>query len=104
MITPRAGLIVAYCLAEADVAEIIRSRAARTEAFRGGANGNPVNVGAVYPLLITQDWGATEPGHSVNGQVLLDGPDGLWVSSRQQQVGFGDEDPEPGRWREYPSD
>ena len=45
--------------------------------------GNVASAGDVYPLIITRVWGDTEES-CVNGQVLLDGNDALWVTSVQQ--------------------
>lgn len=41
--------------------------------------GNPVAEGDVFPMVITRVWN-TDPG-TVNGQVLLDGNDTLWLTS-----------------------
>ncbi len=42
--------------------------------------GNDVKEGDVFPMLIVRTWGDTAEA-SVNGQVLLDGTDVLWVTS-----------------------
>jgi hypothetical protein len=56
--------------------------------------GNFVYEGNSYPLIVTNVWpdefGAGKPG--VNGQVILDGNDSLWVTS----AGEGEEN---GQWQ-----
>lgn len=69
---PTIGRIVHYRLCEQDANQINKRRA--------DATANPVAQGDVYPLVITRVWGATD-GSAVNGQVLLDGTDSLWVTS-----------------------
>jgi hypothetical protein len=39
--------------------------------------GNYVQEGDIFPLVVTKEW----PDGLVNGQVLLDGSDTLWVTS-----------------------
>lgn len=56
--------------------------------------GNAVETGQTYPMVIVRCWGTTEES-SVNGQVLLDGSDALWVTSVSQGDG-------PRHWRAYP--
>ncbi len=56
--------------------------------------GNDVREGDTFPLIITRVWGETEDA-LVNGQVLLDGNDSLWVTSVGQGEG-------PRTWRQYP--
>jgi hypothetical protein len=55
----------------------------------------------VYPLVITRVW-SDNPAETtcVNGQVLLDGNDNLWVTSRSQDTVDVDrlEPITPGRW------
>lgn len=77
---PTIGRIVHYRLSEHDVAQINQSRA------DGVGRGNSVAAGDVFPLMITRAWGNTE-GSAVNGQVLLDGNDSLWVTSRVEGDG-----------------
>lgn len=86
---PTIGRIVHYRLSDQDVQQINKRRAdagAHMVEHRENSNGvvvhcgNPVTTGDVYPLVITRTWGDTE-GSSVNGQVLLDGNDTLWVTS-----------------------
>lgn len=87
-ITPSPGRIVEYTLDDQDVARI---EAGRKE---HGVSGNFVTAGDTYPMVIIRVWGST-PESSVNGQVLLDGPDGLWVTSVAQGDG-------PRKWRVFP--
>jgi hypothetical protein len=98
---PSPGRIVHYRLTAQDAQEVNRRRAdARASVIsssKSGAQihvGNGVTEGDVYPLIITRVW-SQEPTEqtSVNGQVLLDGNDCLWATSRQQGT-------EPGQWSE----
>jgi hypothetical protein len=102
---PSQGRIVAYILSVTDAAEINRRRddaRAKLEWHRENKtgsvvhSGNPVAAGDIYPMVITKVWGspATE-GTSVNGQLLLDGNDTLWVTSRTQGNGQF-------HWTEFP--
>ncbi|WP_374978112.1 hypothetical protein ACEYYH_10550 [Microbacterium trichothecenolyticum] len=88
---PTLGRIVHYTLSEDDAARINKRRDDAVEtAHRNKLNpeatgkqvhiGNRVNAGEVYPMVIVRVWGTT-PTSSVNGQVLLDGNDTLWVTS-----------------------
>lgn len=90
---PSIGRIVHYRLAEHDVACLDEQRKLRIEA-RSFMRGNPVSVGETVPMIIVVVWpdeyGAGIPG--VNGQVLLDGNDSLWVTSVREGT-------EPGTWR-----
>jgi hypothetical protein len=74
---PNRGRIVHYRLSEVDVESINTRR----HQYNGLLAGNPVKKGDVFPMLITEDWGAHGP-QAVNGQVFLDGNDTLWVTSR----------------------
>jgi len=76
---PTIGRIVHYRLDAHDAARITHRR---TEA---GIPGNAVQPGDTYPLIITRVWGG---GSGVNGQVLLDGPDTLWVTSVTEGEGI----------------
>ncbi len=89
------GRTVLYALTEQDAAEINRRRTTGpliaervkkntpdTTAWPLGAQahiGNEARSGDVFPMIVTAVW----PGdrESVNGQVLLDGNDCLWVTS-----------------------
>lgn len=104
---PSPGRIVEYTLSEQDVAEIERRRQDARAALdwhrenKTGAivhTGNPTAPGDKYPLVITRVWAsghAANEATAVNGQVLLDGNDTLWVTSVQQ--GDGER-----HWREFP--
>lgn len=106
--TPKIGDIVLYELTDGDAQAINRRRtdAADSAAYHarihsgaivhtGNAahGGNVENEyvnnthvervtkhGDIYPLIITRVWGDT-PEANVNGQVLLDGNDSIWVTS-----------------------
>lgn len=89
------GRVVHYCLAEGDVVRINRRRsdekAHRDTRDHDGAIvhvGNEVREGDYLPLHITRVWPG---GGLLNGQVILDGNDTLWVTS----VAEGSE---PGTW------
>lgn len=93
---PTIGRIVHYRLAEQDAQQINKRRAdalARMGEHRENSNGaaihvgNDVRTGDVYPLVITRTWGDSE-GSAVNGQVLLDGSDTLWVTSVNEGDGL----------------
>jgi hypothetical protein len=94
---PTVGRIVLYTLSEAD-AERINAR--RDDAIAWAKEhklnpehtgkqvhiGNVARAGDVYPMIIVRVWGST-PESAVNGQVLLDGNDTLWVTSAVAGVG-----------------
>lgn len=73
-VIPTIGRIVHYTLSEQDADKINARRTADP------TTGNRVGPGDVYPMVITRAWGG-EPTSAVNGQVLLDGGDVLWVTS-----------------------
>ena len=81
------GDIVLYKLSALDV-EHIHEQHSKLDFTANG-----VYEGEVLPLVVVKVWphefGPDVPG--VNGQVLLDGPDSLWVTS----VGPGGS---PGKW------
>ncbi|TFD74725.1 hypothetical protein [Cryobacterium fucosi] len=92
---PTIGRIVLYTLTEVDAQRINSKREASAtyiKAFHENPtkhgemqhSGNPVEPGMVFPLIITRVWGIT-PTSAVNGQVLLDGNDSLWVTSTSAQ-------------------
>lgn len=96
---PSIGRIVHYTLNEDDAIRINRRRehaALHMDEHRANANGvqvhagNPVKLGQSFPMMIVAAWGIT-PESAVNGQVILDGNDCLWVTSRCVGVG-------PGTW------
>lgn len=90
---PTIGRIVRYTLAAHDADAINRRRAGAQNLNAAGVTlasqnlgpqihtGNTVHEGEVYPLVITRTW-SDQPGGAINGQVLLDGNDTLWVTSR----------------------
>ena len=93
---PSIGRIVHYTLGGPDAAMINTRRknaADHIGEHRDNATGvvvhtgNTAREGDVYPLLITRVWN-TDPG-TVNGQVLLDGNDSLWVTSTTPGEGPG---------------
>lgn len=107
MQTPTIGRIVHYTLTEQDAVAINQRRADAVRpqlvpAEDGGTTqkrlaeqrlgavihaGNQVAEGDVYPLVITRVWNET-PG-TVNGQILLDGNDTYWATSRTPGEGPG---------------
>lgn len=72
---PGIGRIVHYTLNQADAGTVNRQRGNLS-----GRCGNQASAGDVYPMIITRAWG-DEPTSAVNGQVLLDGNDALWLTS-----------------------
>ena len=85
---PTVGRIVHYRLSEVDATNVASSRA------RSSTHGNTAREGDVFPMVIVRTWGDTE-GAAVNGRVLLDGPDDLWVTSRNEGTGPGTWSPPP---------
>jgi hypothetical protein len=94
---PSVGRIVRYMLTGADVLQINRRRkdasanlgSIRTDALGYVVHaGNQAEAGQVLPMMIVRVWGDT-PASAVNGQVLLDGNDTLWVTSRCAGQGQG---------------
>lgn len=84
---PTPGRIVLYRLSADDALRIRTARADRTPAIFGSGGtvapvGNEVNAGDVYPAVLVRVWGDTPESHC-NIQVLLDGPDTYWATSRQ---------------------
>ncbi len=55
--------------------------------FQAHVGGN-VSEGDIFPMMVTSVWSGP---NAINGQVLLDGNDSLWVTSSAE----GDE---PGQW------
>lgn len=81
---PSIGRIVHYTISDHDAEMINRRRVAKPHepGWPAGAvahSGNSVRAGEIYPLIITRVWNE-DPG-TINGQVLLDGNDSLWVTS-----------------------
>ena len=96
---PSIGRIVHYVLNQQDVEQIERRRvrnAGRGPNWPAGAQahvGNPVSVGERVPMIICVVW-PNEHGPNfdgVNGQVILDGNDSLWITSAKEGT-------EPGTW------
>jgi len=88
---PTVGRIVLYTLSEDDAKRINKRRidavaTAHANKQNPEATGKQVHIGNVaregdvLPMLIVRVWGTT-PESAVNGQVLLDGNDTLWVTS-----------------------
>lgn len=99
---PTVGRIVHYALSDQDVREINRRRDdfqafsrehARAVPGEPGATGhqahigNPAGVGQVCPAVVVRTFG----GDAANLQVLLDGTDTYWATSRTPGEG-------PGHW------
>jgi hypothetical protein len=80
------GNVVLFRLSERDAADVNRRRLKKRSTphdWHEGAQrhvGDTVAAGDVFPMIITRCWGADDT--IVNGQVLLDGSDTLWVTSR----------------------
>jgi hypothetical protein len=95
---PSIGRIVHYTLTAED-AECVNRRRTSPEQNRprGTHVGNPAHAGQIVPLIITTVWvDEYGPGnYGVNGQVLLDGNDSLWITSASQGDGEG-------QWHEPP--
>jgi hypothetical protein len=90
-VIPTVGRIVLYSLSEDDAQRINKRRndavaSAHEHKLNPEATGKQVHIGNiatagdVYPMIIVRTWGIT-PTSSVNGQVMLDGNDTLWVTS-----------------------
>lgn len=88
---PTPGRVVLYTLSEDDAKRINKRRddaiaTAHANKQNPEATGKQVHIGnvtregEVYPMMIVRAWGTT-PESAVNGQVLLDGNDTLWVTS-----------------------
>lgn len=86
---PTIGRIVLFTLNAAMASSINKRRedaTAHMQEHRDSSSGvqvhvgNPVGEGDIFPLIITRVWGTT-PESAVNGQLLLDGNDTLWVTS-----------------------
>ncbi|WP_416975669.1 hypothetical protein [Streptomyces sp. 4F14] len=93
---PRTGDVVLYQLTDADAAGINRRRkdfhengSADSRTGFIGHFGNRVEEGAVFPALVVQVH--AEGTVTCNLQVLLDGNDAYWATSRAEGDG-------PGRW------
>lgn len=91
---PKVGMIVLYTLSELDAECINRRRVAKVQEpnWIPGAQahfGNPAYAGDVLPLIISkvfpEEFGPNVPG--INGQIMLDGNDTLWVTSVKEGQG-----------------
>lgn len=93
------GRIVHYVISEADAAVISNRRidGAPYEMTKGVqmSFGNPIKNGDHLPMIMTavfqNEYGEGIPG--VNGQVVLDGSDTFWITSKKYS-----ELKEPGTW------
>jgi hypothetical protein len=83
MPAPTIGRIVHYTLTEADAAAINKRR---TGALVDRV-GNHATAGDICPAMIVRTFG----GPAANLQVVLDGTDSFWVTSRTEGT-------EPGTW------
>lgn len=101
------GRIVHYALSDENAAAINKRRkdsganlgAIQTDALGYVAHvGNHAEAGQVFPLIITRVWSED----CINGQVLLDGNDSLWLTSaskaNEHQLTQAAGSPVPGRW------
>lgn len=94
---PTIGRIVHYKVTSEQAQAINKRRGdyragAKTEWINGAQAhvGNHVSEGDVYPLIIVRVWPnefGDKPG--VNGQLILDGNDTYWVTSRGEGVENG---------------
>lgn len=95
---PTPARMVLYVLSEADADQINRRRgdAAREQAGQAQSGyvvhiGNSAAAGDMYPAVVVRTFG----GPAINLQVLLDGNDTYWATSRTET----DADArEPGHW------
>lgn len=91
---PSIGRIVHYRLSKSDAAQITKRRRDANQSGVASQEtgvvvhcGNDPREGDVYPLVVTRVWSYDQPAAEetlVNGQVLLDGNDTLWVTSVKQ--------------------
>ncbi len=77
MAHPTPGRTVLYRLSDEDARHITQSRA------HNGINGNFVDGGQVYPAVVVRIFPGNPHGVA-NLQVLLDGPDSYWATSRHE--------------------
>lgn len=88
---PTIGRVVLFTLSDSAVERINYQR----KNSQGDLRGNPVQAGEIYPMIISRVWPEETyaGGETVNGQVMLDGNDSLWVTSAARaDNGF------PGTW------
>lgn len=74
--SPTVGRIVLYKLTAGDAQSIIQQRTLNPH-----LQGNVACLGDEYPALVVRVFGGSEPG-LCNLQVLLDGNDSYWATSR----------------------
>lgn len=97
---PSVGRIVHITISEAMAEEIDKNKNLRnTQVYfksRSSFEGNPVESGDIYPMIITKVW-SDEPIENtlVQGQIFLDGNYAYWASSVKQGT-------ENGQWFEPP--
>ncbi|MEU3683785.1 hypothetical protein AB0E99_22995 [Streptomyces sp. NPDC030592] len=91
---PSIGRIVHYRLTKHDADDINRrrndfhtSRSAEDRTGFVGHVGNSVQGGDVFPAVIVRVW--NESTVTCNLQVLLDGTDTYWATSREEGTGVG---------------
>lgn len=86
---PSPGRIVLYTLTEHDAQAINKRRAdfgehRKTDGYTDTGYvahyGNEARAGDTYPAVVVRVWS----GDSINAQVLLDGTDTYWATSRPQ--------------------
>lgn len=90
------GTVVSYTLTADDAASVNRRRATSSlsrlaHRVTDGVQlhvGNPAAAGGSYPMVIVRVWGEDDTA-AVNGQVILDGTDTLWVTSVKAGEGPG---------------
>lgn len=82
---PTKGRIVHYKLSSADIAAIDAKHRV-SEDVASYAHGNPTSIGDVLPAIVVavfpDEFGTGIPG--VNLQVMLDGPETFWATSRRE--------------------
>ena len=91
---------VVYTLSADDAIRIRQARIDRNPIVFGNAGtvhppGNEVHAGDLYPAVIIRAWN----DRLVNLQVLLDGPDSYWATSRPWSPDRADQ----GTWAYYPA-
>lgn len=93
------GRIVHYRLGVADATQINRRRGdarfARSAENRDGSQihfGYDVSAGMIFPMIVTKIDVPDEGAITINGQVLLDGNDSLWVRN-VSETEFESDDP-----------
>lgn len=91
---PSVGRIVLYTLTDFDAQTINKRRSDFVEHRKAEAytdtgyvahHGNAAREGDAYPAVVIRVW----PDDLINAQVLLDGTDAYWITSRSQGEGAG---------------